>query len=310
MTLIETMVAMAISSILILGSIQMYTQARSNYRTAESIARMQENLRFSTDILDDDTRLAGFWGKTNSTAGLFGQAGVTVTCGGNDVTGWAMDTAAPIAALQTAAALPVACPGTDPRANSDVLLVRHAAAEQNVTARNGVVQIQSNGSVGMFFDNGVPPDTAKEGGVIFDVAFNAYYVSNESRYDASLPSLRRLSLVNNRIVDQELIPGVENLQVQFGIDRSGDGQIDMYVDGDDARITAGSIVSTRLWLLVRSERGEAAQGFVDTRGPYQTPDASGLQIDPSAEPDDYPPTHRRMALSRTIVLRNRVTDGP
>ncbi len=306
MTLIETMVAMAISSILILGSIQMYTQARSNYRTIEGIARLQENLRFSTDILDDDTRLAGFWGKTNSAADLLGQAGVSVTCGGNDVTGWVMNTGQPIAALQTAAALPVSCPGTKPRDNSDVLLVRHATAEQNVAARNGVVQIQSNGSIGMFFDDGIEPETAKLDGAIFDVAFNAYYISNESRYDENLPSLRRLSLVNNRIVDQELIPGVENLQVQFGIDRNGDGRIDMYVDGDDARIAAGSIISTRLWLLVRSERGEPAQGFVDTRGPYQTPDASGLQIDPAIDAVDYPPTHRRMALSRTIVLRNQV----
>jgi hypothetical protein len=115
-----------------------------------------------------------------------------------------------------------------------------------------------------------------------------------------------LSLVGNRIEDQEIIPGVENLQVQFGIDIAPvDGQIDMYVNGDDPRIDTGSIISTRLWLLVRSEQNEAGQGYTDTRGPYVTPDAGIGAIDPlDNDSVEYPPTYRRMALSRTIVLRN------
>ena len=166
------------------------------------------------------------------------------------------------------------------------------------------MQIQSNSNNGKFFDDGIEPGIVD--GKTFDVAFSAYYVSNESKYDANLPSLRRLSLVNNRIEDQEIIPGVENLQVQFGIDTAPvDGQIDRYVNGDDLLINTGSIVSARLWLLVRSEQNEAGQGYTDKRGPYVTPDASVDPIDPLDEDAaDYPPTYRRMALSRTIVLRN------
>jgi len=314
MTLIETMVAMTISSVLILGSIQMYAQARSNYRTTESIARMQENLRFSIEILDEDIRLAGFWGKTNAATGrLDGQADVTVTCDGNNVTAWVMDTANPLAgtvspinALQQESDLPAGCRGTNPRINSDVLVVRHAATDQNTVVQDGVVQIQSNGSLGTFFDNGVEPDRASQNGKVFDVAFSAYYVSDESKYDENLPSLHRLSLQKNRIEDQEIIPGVENLQVQFGIDTTSDGQVDMYVDGDDARLGGNTLISTRIWLLVRSEKNEVGQGYIDNKGPYQTPDGSGLQIDPLNDADNYPPTFRRMALSRTIVMRNRV----
>jgi len=316
MTLIETMVAMTISSVLILGSIQMYAQARSSYRTAESVARMQENLRFSIDILDEDVRLAGFWGKSSSAhAELRHGDTVTVTCDGNDVTAWVMDTEVPnnnlvdpITALQTFNGLPDGCraKAKNPRANSDVLIVRHATADQNTLARNDVVQIQSNGSLGAFFDNGIPPDDAQLNGQIFDVVFNAYYVSNESKYDLSLPSLRRLSLAGSRIEDQEIIPGVENLQVQFGINRTGGPEIELYVDGDDVQ-DGDTIISTRLWLLVRSEQNEAGQGYEDTKGPYVTPDADVPTIDPLSDTDaaNYPPTYRRMALSRTIVMRNR-----
>ncbi len=311
MTLIETMVAMTISSVLILGSIQMYAQARSSYRTAESVARMQENLRFSIDILNEDIRLAGFWGKTNANGDLRRRNAVAVTCNGVDVTSWILDTGTPgrlaaISALQQASDLPfdADCPATAPRENSDVLIVRHAAADQNVDPNDGDLQIQSNGSLGAFFDNGVPPEDALLNGEIFDVVFNAYYVSNESKYDSTLPSLRRLSLVGNRIEDQEIIPGVENLQIQFGIIRAPDTELSMYVDGDDV-MAADTIVSARLWLLVRSEQNEAGQGYVDIKGPYQIP-GSAVEIGPTIDADQYPPTFRRTALSQTIVLRNLV----
>jgi type IV pilus assembly protein PilW len=307
MTLIETMVAMTISSILILGSIQMYAQARSNYRTTESVARMQENLRFSIDILDDDVRLAGFWGKTNLPSRLAGQGDVTVTCNGNNVTNWVIKTNTPINALQQESELLDVCPGTNPREKSDILIVRHATVAQDTVAQDGVVQLKSNGSVGAFFDNGIEPGTLN--GQVFDVEFNAYYISNESKYDLDLPSLRRLSLVGNRIEDQEIIPGVENLQVQFGIDSTDDGNIYMYVNGDDARIDTSTIIATRLWLLVRSEQNEAGQGYEDNKGPYESPDASIASIDPLGDDAaNYPPTFRRMALSRTIVMRNRISE--
>ncbi len=315
MTLIETMVAMTISSVLILGSIQMYAQARSNYRTVESVARMQENLRFSVDIIDDDVRLAGFWGGLGgASADLRNGAGVTITCGGADVTAWVMDTGNPVAnqvtpieGLRRESDLPLNCRGEYARDNSDVLIVRRAKTVPKLAAESDVVQIQSNGKIGAFFDDNTAPDTATENGQIFDVSFSAYYISDRSKYDANLPSLRRLSLVGNRIEDQEIIPGVENLQVQFGIDAppiSDTPQIEMYVDGDDDRIDDGVIVSTRLWLLVRSERNEIGQGYEDTAGPYQTPDLTGLQVGPTIDPVDYPPTFRRQALSKTIVLRN------
>jgi type IV pilus assembly protein PilW len=313
MTLIESMTAMTISSVLILGSIQIYTQARSTYRTTESIARMQENLRFSIDIIDENVRLAGYWGKSSSAnAELRNGEAVTITCNGTNSTAWVLDTEVPnnnlinpISALQQVSDLPIEdCRGTNPRINSDVLIVRHASTDQEVLAHEDIIQIQTNGRLGSFFDNGILPEDAKVNSQIFNFAFSAYYVSNESKHDSDLPSLRRLSLVKNRIVNQEIISGVENLQIVFGIDRTGDGSIDMYINGDDV-LDSDTIISTRLWLLVRSEQNGAGQGYFDARQ-YQTPDADLPLIDPKNDAANYPPTFRRMALSRTIVMRNQV----
>ncbi|MGI9342342.1 MAG: PilW family protein, partial [Gammaproteobacteria bacterium] len=91
MTLIETMVAMTISSVLILGAITVYSNARANYRTAENLARLQESLRFATDTLDQDIRLAGYWGRTNQAENIIDPApAIVVMCGANNVSAWAI----------------------------------------------------------------------------------------------------------------------------------------------------------------------------------------------------------------------------
>ena len=314
MTLIESMVAMTISSVLIIGSISMYTQARSNYRTTESVARMQENLRFSIDILDEDIRLAGYWGRASSNGKFSGIEDVLVTCRGVDVRDWALRTdingrLEGIAALQSGNLLAdEGCSGTAARDNSDVLIVRRAATATNSEAVNGAVQLQSTFTGMSFFDMiNDPGNSNREDSQFHNFEFSAYYISNQSRYDEDLPSLRRLTLEGTQIEDRELIPGIENLQVQFGIDTNpGDGieRVDRYVNGDE--VNNQTIISVRLWMLVRAEQDEAGQGYTDTRGPYIPPDTTEAAISPQgADADDYPPTSRRMALSRTIELRNK-----
>jgi len=102
--------------------------------------------------------------------------------------------------------------------------------------------------------------------------------------------------------DQEIIPGVESLQVQFGIDTTDDGAADRYVDSDAGIIDPADlafdpdaeVVSVRLWMLVRAEQRENAH---TDAGPYLPPDADLAAITPN---DAF----RRMALTTTIKLRN------
>ena len=312
MTMIETMVAMAISSVLILGAISVYNNARSNYRTAENLARLQESLRFATDTMDQDIRLAGFWGRTNEAARLQVNAGVRILCDANDVTLWAIGSNAVLSRDIAVDAdddnynLP--CPGNNPRGNSDVLVIRRVDTDPTTVPTPNRVQALSGSVGGRIFANGpadvplasVDPDRQQ----VSDVIVNAYYVSNRSKYDSNLPSLRRRSLVGETMQDQEIIAGVENLQVQFGIDRDRDGRLDGYVDGDHAAKRDDNIVAVRLWLLVRGDADETAQGYRDTNV-YTTPDADGFTVVPTPGPLGlYPDNHRRFAFTKTIMLKN------
>lgn len=59
-TLIELMVAMALSMFLIGGLLLTYLSGRSAALEAETLSRMQENIRFASDYLVRDVRNAGF----------------------------------------------------------------------------------------------------------------------------------------------------------------------------------------------------------------------------------------------------------
>lgn len=62
LSLVELMVAIAISSILLAGVGNIYVGNKTSYLVAEENARMQENARFALDALAKDIRMAGYRG--------------------------------------------------------------------------------------------------------------------------------------------------------------------------------------------------------------------------------------------------------
>jgi type IV pilus assembly protein PilW len=185
------------------------------------------------------------------------------------------------------------------------MVVRHAARRTTDPQLNQL-QIFSTLNAGRLFNDGVDPDPDNRLAEIRDVVINAYYVSNDSNFsvndDGDLPSLRRLTLVRGQVFqDQEIMPGIENLQVQLGIDTNGDAAIDNWVNTNPAN---EPVLAVRLWLLVRSEANESALGFADT-DTYIKPDNTMISPAPSEDGDaDYPAEYRRIAVSQTVFLRN------
>ena len=122
-----------------------------------------------------------------------------------------------------------------------------------------------------------------------------------------VPSLRMQTLEGDGVIrDREILPGVEDLQVQFGIDTSapatvGRGTIDRFVNPGDAILTSaaflnaeGQILAVRIWLRVRAERPE--NGFTDPTV-YQY---AGQNFDPLRRPT----RSGGCVVSKTIYLRN------
>jgi len=293
LSLIEMMVTLVIGALLIIGVVAMFSQTRTTYRTNETVVRMQENLRFILSQMEPDLRMTGSWGMHSTGPNVDVPAGITVSCpDGSNISAWLLNNLEPVEASNGAYSLPCATPPDAPYLDgTDVLVVRHASGEA-VAPAAGMVQIHSDRLDSRVFDDGAGPG----GCCVFNWQTNAYYVSSGSSLGAGVPSLRRKTLAGSVWQDEELVAGVENLQVQLGVDTDADGVVDRYVDPGNALVSPlafpARIIAVRLWLMMRAE---APDDTFSEANSYDFADVAGY-----APGDRF----RRQLVSKTIVLRN------
>lgn len=313
-TLIELMVALAIGSFLMIGAVQIYNQSRQAFVVNESIARVQETAQFAMDTIEADLRMASNWGRNSRGLSVEGRAlngdpnpsGVPLPatdCAAN----WTLDLALPIDGSNNAYTLACAATGGS-QANSDVITIRRASVNA-VPLEAGRLQIQTTRIQGQIFaDGAIPAGYTPVNSATHNLIVTSYYVSPSSTLINGVPTLRRHRLIGGgaggpRIVDEEVAPGVENLQLQLGVDVDQDNTVDRYVNPGDpiynpnavGYVPGARVITARVWLIVRSVGFEA--GIQDSND-YKPGDVGlGVQND----------SFRRMQVSKTILLRNART---
>ncbi len=325
LTLVELMVALAIGSFLVIGAVQIYNQSRQAFVVNESIARVQETAQFALDTIEADLRMASNWGRNSRGLAVEGRSlvgdanplGLTEPTGANGSCGadWAFNLALPIDGSDNGYALACNANG-GAQAASDVITVRRASVLPR-PLEAGRLQVHSTRIQGELFENGqVPPEflpitnhpvTGQPSSATHNLMVNSYYVSPTSNLIPGVPTLRRKSLTVNAgapaIVDQEIAPGVENIQLQLGVDVDEDNTVDRYVNpGSDiynpaaaGYIPGARVITARIWLVVRGVTTEF--GLQDARN-YTPGNANLGQMNDS---------FRRLQVSKTILLRNSRT---
>ena len=313
-TLIELMVALAIGSFLMIGAVQIYSQSRQAFVVNESIARVQETAQFAMDTIEADLRMASNWGRNSRGLSVEGRALIgdpnpsglplpATDCAAN----WTLDLALPIDGSNNAYTLACAATGGS-QANSDVITIRRASVNA-VPLEAGRLQIQTTRIQGQIFaDGAIPTGYTPVNSATHNLIVTSYYVSPLSTLINGVPTLRRHRLIGGgaggpRIVDEEVAPGVENLQLQLGVDVDQDNTVDRYVNPGDpiynpnavGYVPGARVITARIWLIVRSVGIEA--GIRDSND-YEPGD-----IDLGVQNDSF----RRMQVSKTILLRNART---
>lgn len=319
MTLIELMVALGIGSFLMIGAVTVYMESRSTFRVTESVARLQENARFTLDRLEPDIRMASYWGLTTRPSKVQGRATPAepvVFAVANDCTpNFSVNLDTPIGGTNNIAGFPA--PGcasafsAAAQAGSDTLVIRRGTEDEIPAAAidDDRLYVQS----ARFQDSqiflgvaGVPAGYPAGTSQTHTLVVSGYYVSRTSSLSTPgnlIPSLRVKTLgTGPAITDQEVLPGVEDMQVQYGVDTdplgaANRGSIDRYVNAGDPLLNPAlnpdvEILAVRIWLRVRAERREG--GFADTTN-YVYADQN------VAAPNDE---FRRVLVSKTIYLRN------
>lgn len=325
-SLIELLVAVAIGGFLIIGAVTMQSNTRKTFTINEQQARLQETARYVFSVIEPELQLAGEYGFSNRAEDLRWDAG------GNSaqaMRGWStqvsglpaileqckkhygVDVMSSIEAANNSFGLTCAAQGGGHNGTSDTLTIRHAG-QIATTATASKFQLQtvrlSQFASSMFISSTAPSISADVIGdhEIRDMVVETYYIAINSDARAGLPALRVKTLTTNGTApvmdDQEVIRGVEDIQVEFGVDpgvdQDGDGLGDIasgftqrYVAPDNVAVRNGQPSAVRLWVRTRAEDPE--QGYINNK----TYSYAGVNFTPN---DRY----RRVLMSRTIYLRN------
>ena len=276
LTLIELLIAVTLGAVVLAGTVSLFQQSKSSSVQDEQIARMQENGRFALRALTGELSMMGFWaGVTNTTL-----IDVTNASVGSDdcatAPSWMLDTSVAIEFTNDITVSPyLGCIATaDIVPDTDVISIKRVADQPDMTTDN--LGQQDTGEVvdeGMYLEtdtvaallyeasstSSTSPTVVPDGTVsrYLPAVFYVRPCSDCSGAGDGVPTLVRETLVQDDMVAQPMVEGIENLQIEFGVDGTDtDLAADYYVPNlAETVVTAAHLnnaVTARVFLLVRS----------------------------------------------------------
>ncbi|HEY7639390.1 MAG TPA: PilW family protein [Steroidobacteraceae bacterium] len=344
-SIIELMVAVAISLLLLTGVGAIFVSSKTSYETNERFSRIEENGRFALDAIMTDLRSSGFVGCARQPTYLSTSLNSAATLQWNFLAG-------PVTGFQSTGTSTWS-PTMDasiasPLSGSDVLVARVPMRERvaypltaNLGAATNSLQIAAGsangvqtGDIALVYSceaisvfqvstytqgTGVIAHAANAAGQTPGNANNtvnysyrqavtnvvpietvAYYIAPATRVsDATDPApAGTTSLWRRRGLNaaEELVEGIEQMQVQYGVDTNGDVIVDSYLTADQVQAANqwNDVISVSVALLVRS---------IETYGTDTDQRAYTLLDVNVAAPADR---RLREVFTATASIRNRV----
>jgi len=256
-SMVELMVSVTIGLLLLAGLTTLFVNNSSARDEIEKTNRQIENGRYAVQLLTDDLRMAGFFGEFNPNQ-LTAPTAVPDPC----VTASADLRAAMPLHVQgvdgTSSAPSVSCI-SDAASDSDVLVVRRVATctvgsagcqdESFVAGTNyfqaslcaeGTAELAS-GNVSEFYRlSSVATDLNRHKRGVANCSgtsnyadlrrymVHVYFIANNSSGSDGIKTLKRAELGAGSFSVVPLVEGIENLQVEYGLDTDGNGTPDVY----------------------------------------------------------------------------------
>ncbi|MDZ7752603.1 MAG: PilW family protein [Gammaproteobacteria bacterium] len=305
-SLVEVLVAVAISGILLAGVVQIFLSTRQAYTTMDAASRLQEDGRFAINFLADELRRAGYYG-----------------CNSRQLGDEAPDLEAFDTATSTGDTLALRVPLTESftlTADADTtpftVNVDRCAGEPSDDIQTGmdVVLADCRGAM-ILQDVDVECPTAEEALItptatlgrtfganlteVYRIATRVYYVDLNGD---GVPALFRRT---DTEAPMELVSGVETMAIRYGVDENGNGFANRYTN---APTEWENVVSVQIALLIRSIEPVKTS-------PEEPPRPHCLLGDPMDDDCDggtaINPNDRYMrhVYTTTIALRNRIPVG-
>lgn len=319
-SLVEVLVALVISIFLLGGIVQVYSGNKATFRFTNALAEIQENARFAMEIMAQDLRLAGEWGCIPFDPDDTSNINDTLSAG--NVTGYNTDfhdfvgeesiegengtgingsdtlTIRGGKPSQTNVEGPFTAPTTqniftdttNTITAGDIILVGRCGANDLLIAFEADILPVTSVVVGTTSDQrrinlGANKSQQYENdAMVIELQTVDYDIQNGASGE---PALFRAEFG----VAQELVEGVEDMQILYGIDNDNDQFPNQYV-ASDAVGDWEDVVAVRISLLMRSIEDNV------TEAP-QTYTWLGAAVTPADR-------RIRQVFTTTVALRNRI----
>lgn len=290
LSLVELMIAIALGLIVLLAVTMIFANTSRSRTEMERSNRQMESGRYASQLLTNNLRMAGYLAEFDTTV-LTSPAALPDPC--------ATATADLISALPLHvqgidnAAVAPGCIG-DLKANTDILVIRrtsscvagsmgcaafangtpHFQASLCAPASGGTelsAPITSNAdyaanfftlstSSGDFNKHKTDCTTVAD---IYRYQVHIYFVANNNQAGDGIPTLKRAELGAGGFTIVPLVDGVEDMQIEYGVDAGNDGVPDSFTPSPAAVADWRGTMSASIHLLVRNT--EASAGHVDNK---------------------------------------------
>jgi type IV pilus assembly protein PilW len=302
------MVALAIGMVILLALTVLFARNTGNQSELERSTRQIEGARFSLDALAEDIQHAGYFGEFNPNTLPAAPAYQTPNPCATALTAQGWDTAVtppqvpvPIQGIAAGTVVAGGCLANR-LAGTEAVVIHRADTGANITvaggnANNVYLQIarcplDAQRLVAAAVPAANPqlvfnlrrPDCATVNDRIRRLTGRAYYIAscNDCAANDGIPTLKRVEMIDGALRTVSIAEGVENLQVEYGLDTDSDGRPDSFNTMGSGVITGvapnvwENVVAVRLHLLTRS--AEPTAGFADARTYVLGPDVSVVPL--------------------------------
>jgi type IV pilus assembly protein PilW len=253
LTLIELMIAVTLGLMLIAAVMGVLLSSNQNFTQDDQLGRMQENGRFIMHRLDEEAAMAGYWGGATY-VGAVDKTGVVFPT----LCGISLDPAVPgtPVMVETNPATFGGCI-LNHQAGTPIYVVKRARGTATTTQVVGEYYIIGNNYDARLrvYNSGDPVTAPAAGEEARRYLVNMYYIRSQNTNGDPLPTLfmRRLEIVGGapQLVEYEAAEGIENFEIDFGIDVDKSGVAD-YFNNRPTAPELQNAVSARIYILARS----------------------------------------------------------
>jgi type IV pilus assembly protein PilW len=310
-SVVELMIAMLLSMALAGAIISVFTNNSYSFKQDENIGRMQDDARHALREIAFDISMAGHYADLHipSTVAYDGDLTISQDCGpvgqvnwmyqateagtGNSLSLMAIDNAT----NATVAAAHSCFIGGELLDGTDVVSIKRVAGAEAGALSANAAYLRTNGTVGVMF-SGVAP-TAPPVVVAApraDWAFRPtiYYIRQFANAPGdNIPTLCRKALrgAGPGMTTECIATGIENLQVEYGIDTTEDGHPNVFLS-NPTLAQMQTVVSARVFVVARTTE-------IDTR--YTNNKTYTVSNAPDFVPGDS--FHRRV-FSTSVSIQN------